>query len=108
MKTAMKNEMRTAMVENITNLLTANGEEVLRVKSNEIALPFVAEDGEEGYYVITVKIPSGSRDGEDYDGYAEAESYEMKEKEKAEKIAKKKADAEKKKAEKAKKNKEGA
>ena len=52
------------------------------------------EDLEDDAYVeITVKVPTGSRDGDAYDGYALAQEYEMKQKEKAEKA---KAAAEKK------------
>ena len=43
--------------------------------------------------VITVKVPTGSRDGDPYDGYGEAESYALNCKQKAEKA---KVDAEKK------------
>lgn len=69
-------------------------EEVLRVKSNEIAIPVVGCEGNEDFIVITVKVPTGANKGtEPYDGYSEAESYEMKLKEKEEK---KKANAEKK------------
>ena len=60
-----------------------DGEEVLRVKSNEIAIPVVGCEGNEDWIVITVKVPTGANKGmEPYDGYSEAESYEMKIKEK--------------------------
>lgn len=95
MTTTMKNALRNSMIETLSTLLENEGEDVLRVKSNEIAFPFATEDGEEGYFVVTVKIPTGSRDGDGYDGYAEAEDYALKEKLKAEKkaeMAKKKAE----------------
>ena len=61
-------------------------EEVLRVKSNEIAIPVVGCEDNEDFIVITVKVPTGANKGtEPYDGYSEAESYEMKLKEKEEK-----------------------
>lgn len=54
-------------------------EEVLRVKSNEIAIPVVGCEGNEDFIVITVKVPTGANKGmEPYDGYSEAESYQMK------------------------------
>ncbi len=69
-------------------------EEVLRVKSNEIAFPVVGCEDNEDFIVITVKVPTGANKGtEPYDGYAEAEDYELKLKQKAEKA---KANAEKK------------
>ena len=63
-------------------------DEVLRVKSNEIAIPVVGCEGNEDFIVITVKVPTGANKGvEPYDGYSEAESYQMKlaEKERKEK-----------------------
>ena len=56
--------------------LESLGEEVLKVKSNEFAIPTLDEDGNEEFMVITFKVPTGSRDdGEAYDGYAIAEQY---------------------------------
>lgn len=69
-------------------------EEVLRVKSNEIAFPVVGCEGNEDFIVITVKVPTGADKGmTPYDGYAMAEEFELKTKEKEEKA---KANAEKK------------
>ena len=63
--------------------LFASDEEVLRVKSNEIAVPVVGTEGNEDFIVITVKVPTGANKGtEPYDGYSMAEEYEMKLKEK--------------------------
>ena len=72
-------------------------DEVLRVKSNEIAIPVVGCEGNEDFVVITVKVPTGANKGmEPYDGYSEAESYEMKLKEKELKAKKKAEEKEKK------------
>ena len=70
--------------------------EVLRTGSQEYCVPIVNEKGDESYLVITFKIPKGSRDGEEYDGYAMAEEFKMK----VEAKEAKKAEAERKKAEK--------
>ena len=60
----------------ITEYLANADEEVLRVKSNEIAVPTLDEEGNEEFLVITFKVPTGSRDdGEAYDGYGMAEQY---------------------------------
>lgn len=94
MNKATNEALRAQYVELLTKLLTEGGEEVLRVKSNEIAIPCVDKDGEDNYVVITIKVPTGSRDGDPYDGYGEAESYALNCKQKAEKAevdAKKKA-----------------
>lgn len=85
-------EIKLRFLEGVSEHLTNAGEEVLRVGSNEIALPVVDEDGNEKWLVLTFKVPTGSRDGDAYDGYSMAEDYKMK---LAEKEAKAKAKAEK-------------
>lgn len=86
--------IRAEFLEKVSEFLTKNGEEVLRVKSNEVAIPVVGCEDNEDFLVITFKVPTGANKGtEPYDGYAEAESYELKLKTKAEKA---KANAEKK------------
>lgn len=87
MNKAANEALRAQYVELLTKLLTKADEEVLRVKSNEIAIPCVDKDGEDSYVVVTIKVPSGSRDGEPYDGHGEAESYTLLCKQKAEKAA---------------------
>ena len=88
--------------EIIRNFLE-NDEEVLRVKSNEIAIPVVGVEGNEDFIVVTVKVPTGANKGlEPYDAYEIAQDYEMKLAEKE----RKKIEAEKKKAEKIRKDKE--
>ena len=93
MSKAANEALRAHYTELLTKLLADAGEEVLRVKSNELAVPCVDKDGEDSYVVITLKVPTGSRDGDPYDGHGEAQSYEMSVKQKAEKAA---IDAEKK------------
>ena len=86
--------IRTEFLEMVSQFLHEKGEEVLRVKSNEIAIPVVGCEDNEDFLVVTFKVPTGANKGlEPYDGYSEAESYEMKLREKAEKA---KANAEKK------------
>ena len=85
--------LRADYVSKLIAMMTEAGEEVLRTKSNEIAIPVVDADGEDNWVVFSVKVPSGSRDGDPYDGYGEAQAYEMNCKQKAEKAA---IDAEKK------------
>ena len=84
--------LRADYVTKLIEMMTAAGEEVLRTKSNEIAIPVVDADGEDNWVVFSVKVPVGSRDGDVYDGYGEAESYAMACQAKAEK-AKKAANA---------------
>lgn len=70
-------------------------EEILVTGSNEFCIPCVDDEGNDEFLVITFKVPTGSRDGDAYDGYAMAEDYRMKCEAKAEKAkesAKKKAE----------------
>lgn len=90
-------QLRTKWLEDCTKFLEDNDEQVLRVKSNEIAIPVLDCNGEEKFLVVTFKVPTGAKD-EPYDGYVEAEDYAHKLKEKAIK-AKKKEEEKKKKIE---------
>jgi hypothetical protein len=104
----LNEEIKVRFLDGVSEHLTNAGEEVLRVGSNEIAIPVVDEDGNEKWLVVTFKVPTGTRDGDAYDGYSMAEDYQMKcedkerkAKEKAEKAAKDKAKREAKAKEKA-------
>lgn len=95
----LRNEYLEAIILNFLE----KDEQVLRVKSNEIAIPVVGCEGNEDFIVVTVKVPTGANKGlEPYDGYELAEDYEMKIAEKE----RKKIEVEKKKAEKIRKDKE--
>ena len=75
---ALREEVKAMYVEALAAHYVENGEEVLRVKSNEIAFPVTDAEGNEDFIVITVKIPTGAAKGtEPYDGYAMAQEYEM-------------------------------
>lgn len=94
---AEREMIRTSFLDKVGQFLYESGEEVLRVKSNEIAIPVVGCEGNEDFLVLTFKVPTGANKGtEPYDGYALAEDYihnlaekERKAKEKAEEKAKK-------------------
>jgi len=86
--------LRSQFLTLVSDYLSSLDEEVLRVKSNEIAVPCVGCEDNEYFMVITFKVPTGANKGlEPYDGYEMAEDYERSLKEKAEKA---KANAEKK------------
>lgn len=90
----INDQLREKYVNQLIGMLNAAGEEVLRVGSNVIAIPVVDAAGEDSYIEFTIKVPTGSRDGDPYDGYGLAQEYEMKQaekKERAEKAAKEKA-----------------
>lgn len=94
---AEREMIRTSFLDKVGQFLYESGEEVLRVKSNEIAIPVVGCEGNEDFLVLTFKVPTGANKGtEPYDGYALADDYihnlaekERKAKEKAEEKARK-------------------
>lgn len=91
MKLANANAIRAKVIESLLSVY--EGEDVGMIASNIFNFPVVADDGEEGWVEVVVKVPKGTKD-EEYDGYSRREQYELDCKEKAEK----KAEAEKKKA----------
>ena len=89
--------IRKSFLEKVSQFLAESGEEVLIVKSNEIAIPVVGCEGNEDFLVLTFKVPTGANKGlEPYDGYALAEDY-------VHNLAEKERKAEERKAEKARK-----
>jgi ATPase subunit of ABC transporter with duplicated ATPase domains len=89
--------LKTDFLDRVADFLSSEDggeEEVLRVKSNEIAIPVVDSEGNERWMVLTFKVPTGERGGDGYDGYSMAEDYQMKQEAKAEKKAEKEAKAE--------------
>lgn len=95
-KKTLHDSLRNRYFTKINELFTEKGEEVLVVGSNEIAMPCVDDEGNGEFIIVTVKVPTGTRDGEVYDGYSMAEDYKLKCQQKAEK----KIESDKKKAEK--------
>ena len=89
--------LRNDYLQKVIDAFLELDETVLRVKSNEIAIPVVGCEGNEDYIVITVKVPTGANKGlEPYDGFEMAKDYEMKLEEKAEKAKRKEKEKEKK------------
>lgn len=84
-KKSLHNALRAKYIERVSKFLVDAGEEVLITGSNEITLPCVDSEGNDEFIVITFKVPTGSRDGDAYDGYSMAKDFEMKSAEKAEK-----------------------
>ena len=85
-----RERLRIEYLQKVIDGLLELDETVLRVKSNEIAVPVVGCEGNEDWIVITVKVPTGANKGtEPYDGYEMAQDYEMKLEEKADKAKRK-------------------
>lgn len=87
MKLANANAIRARIVRALNDYFDKNGEDVGAIASNTLNFPIVAEDGEEGWVEIVVKVPKGTKD-EEYDGYGRRQQYEIECQEKAEKKAK--------------------
>ena len=89
--------LRAQWFDIFKNFLEGQGDEVLQTASNEFAIPVVDAEGGEHFIVVTVKVPTGSRDGDAYDGYAVAQDYAMKCEERKAKVEEKaRKDAERK------------
>ena len=105
-KTAIRNELRAKYFEKVWNFLKES-EDVLQVATNKFVFPTVDSQSEDQWIMVTVSVPLGAERGaEPYDGYGEAEAFQIKQTEKAEKKrnadekkAKQIAEREKKKAE---------
>ena len=75
-KKQLHETLRQRFLTLVNEYLINEGEEILRIKSNEIAIPTLDEEGNEEFVVITFKVPVGSRDdGEAYDGYSLSQIY---------------------------------
>lgn len=81
MKLANANKIRTRVLEAIMAYFLEANEDCGKIASNSFNFPIVADDGEEGWIEIVVKIPK-----ED-EGYEKRDEYQMKLKEKADKKA---------------------
>ena len=81
----LDNELREKVLKTIMDFFAEKNEDVMQTNSNECAFPCVDSDGNDKWIQIVVKVPTGGRDEDGYDGYGVAESYKMKVKEKEEK-----------------------
>ena len=95
-KTALNATLRNEWVNALIEKFSTEENDVLRTGSNEISIPVLDNEKNEKWIVITVKVPTGSRDGDEYDGYEKAEDYKIRIKEKKEKAEKRKAEKAKK------------
>lgn len=92
---ALREMVKTQYVEMLVKFL-AEQEDVGITGTNEFNFPVVDSEGNEDFIVVKVTIPTGSRDGEPYDGYGARNDWDIHLKEKAEKAAKDAADRAKK------------
>ena len=83
---SLNDELRALWVQRVNDCLSQE-DEVLVVGANELAVPVVDTDGNEKWIGVSVKVPTGTREGDSYDGYAMAEDFRIRQKNKAEKAA---------------------
>ena len=84
-KKVLREGIKAQWMEKVLEWLKANEEEGLVFGSNKIAVPVVDGEGNEDWLTLTLTVPTGSRDGDVFDGYEMARDWEMTQKEKAEK-----------------------
>lgn len=82
---ALNDKLRANYMALVRESLEQLEEDILVVNSNEFAIPCVDEGGNDNFITIKFSVPTGSRDGEPYDGYALANEYAAKVAERAEK-----------------------
>ena len=79
----LREEVKMEFLSSIIDFFESEEEEVIRIKSNEIAIPVVDREGNEDFVKIVVSIPTGSNKGtEPFDAYSLAEEYQLKLKDK--------------------------
>ena len=79
----LREEVKMEFLSSIIDFFESEEEEVIRIKSNEIAIPVVDKEGNEDFVKIVVSIPTGSNKGtEPFDAYSLAEEYQLKLKDK--------------------------
>lgn len=86
---AMREQKKAELMKRFIDFAISEGEDAKEIGTNMFMFPFCYENGAEDFVKVTIQIPTGSRDGEPFDGYGEAESWELKKKQKAETEAKK-------------------
>ena len=80
----LREELKNQYVEKLMQMLSAQ-EDIGRTASNEFNFPVVDSEGNEDFIVVKLVIPTGTREGEEYDGYGARTDYDIKMKVKAEK-----------------------
>lgn len=68
-KRQLNQELRERYIRIVKDALVANGEDVQRVSNGALAFPVVDTNQNEKWVELGFKIPTGSRDGDAYDGY---------------------------------------
>lgn len=73
--TQITNELRDSILKEFLEWRKEMGDDAMMTKGNKFMFPCVDENGDDRFCEVTISIPKGTREGEGYDGYAEAEGY---------------------------------
>lgn len=71
-------KIRNTYLKEIEKIYTDTNTEIFQIASNKLCIPVVGDEGGEYYLTITFAVPTGERNGEPFDGYAEKETWELK------------------------------
>lgn len=87
--TTLNNNLRNLWLCKLIDLISGENPDaptdILQVSSGKLAIPTLDEDNNEKWVTITISVPKGTRDGDEFDGYAEAQFYREQTAEKEEK-----------------------
>ena len=75
---ALQDETRAVWFNKLMEFLTATGEDAQQVSSNAWGFYTLDSEGNETAVKITVQIPKGSREGDEFDPVGEAQDFQMK------------------------------
>ena len=81
--------LRKQFTTELMELLRQSGYDVMQVGTNELCIPCVDAERNDKYVTFTIKVPTGERGGDPYDGYSMAEDFALKCKAKEEKAKEK-------------------
>ena len=98
-KESSRNDMKNEVLSNVMAFLREKYQtDVAQVGTSDIMMPGVDKEGEEFYYVVTIKVPRGTRNNNGgytpYNGYDAAREYEEAQQVKAEERAARAAEKE--------------
>lgn len=71
-------KIRNTYLEEIGKFYNGMNVEIFQIASNKLCVPVVGEEGGEYFLTITLAVPTGERNGEPFDGYAEKETWRLK------------------------------
>lgn len=78
----LRTEARNRELMRLMEFVRNDGEDASQYDGNAFSYPIVYEDGTESWVQVKISIPTGTRDGKQFDGYEEHENFVMEQEEK--------------------------